>query len=341
MEAAALHEVLLADDGSVADFKFIAANEEFSRLSGMPAAALIGKTVLDCFPGVDQEWLRLYTQVAVTGTAARIKTYSTFLGLFFDIRAFRVEDGVLACLFSDITESQQSAEALKRSEAQARRLVDTICRSESTLAALLDEKDALLKEVHHRVKNNLQVIVSLMNIERSTLDGTCPSAAVLARMQDRILAMAEVHDALYHSPTLAAANLSAAFHSLAGRLAETYEAEAHGIRIEVEDSELLLPLDRAVPCCLAVNELVANALLHAFPDGWQKEKAIRLSADLIDKGRVLVSVEDNGVGMPNAAVPGSATSGLSLARLLVDQLGGELRLIAENGTAARLTFGLP
>lgn len=341
MEAAALHEVLLDADGSVVDFSFIAVNAEFSRLSGLPEAGLVGKRVSECFPSVNPEWLRLYQEVAVSGNPARLESYSTLLRRSFEIRAFRVQNGIVACLFLDITDRQEAADALARGEAKARHLVETLRKSEAALASLLNEKDALLKEVHHRVKNNLQIIVSLMNIERSALEGACPSGSILGRMQDRIAAMAEVHYALYHSPTLAAANLSVALRSLADRLADTYDAHANGIRIEVSDGELLLPLDRAVPCCLAVNELVTNALQHAFPTAWSVEKTIRLIADLTDAGRVELIVRDNGIGMtcdvPSAA-DGIAVGGLSLARLMTDQLDGELHISVDNGTTVRLTF---
>ncbi|MFA6508621.1 MAG: histidine kinase dimerization/phosphoacceptor domain -containing protein [Treponemataceae bacterium] len=346
MEAFALHEVVAEDDGKAVDYRFIEVNREFERLTGMSRGQLVGRTLLEAFPDIEPSWVRRYGELARTGLPVRFEAYSKLLRKHLELSAFRVEERKLAVLFFDITDRRMASEALKESESRSRRLIETLSRSEATLAALVDEKDALLREVHHRVKNNLQVIVSLMNIERSRLIDDGHSDLALARMQDRVLSMAEVHDALYRSAAFAAADLSVALHSMADRLADTYDAAARGIAINIHSGEMLLPLDFAVPCCLALNELLTNALKHAFPTDWTGPRSIDLNIDVTENGRVAVSINDSGIGISldhdGLEVHSDAgMGGLQLVRLLAEQIDGELSMTVENGTTARLLFALP
>ena len=265
MEAFALHEVVSGPNGGPVDYRFLEVNREFERLTGVAREVMIGKTVLEVFPDINPVWMRSYGEVSRTGVPVRFESYSALLSKYLELSAFRVDETRVAALFFDITDRHLAGEALKESETRSLRLIETLKRSEAALASLVDEKDALLKEVHHRVKNNLQVIVSLMNIERGRLIAEGGEDTVLARMQDRVLSMAEVHDALYRSTAFAAADLSVAMRSMADRLADTYDAVSRGITITVHSGELLIPLDFAIPCCLALNELMTNALKHAFP----------------------------------------------------------------------------
>ena len=345
-DAFALHEVVKERDGSEQDYRFLAVNPEFERLTGLPSDQVLGRTLTDLFPSIDSEWLRRYAEIAETGIPHRFEAYSYLLKKHLEFNAFRMEAAKVAVLIADISDRKKAADALTDSEARSARLIASLKRSEAALADLLDEKDALLKEVHHRVKNNLQIIVSLMNIERGRLGAIGPENEIFTRMQDRVLAIAEVHDALYHSSTFSAADLRPALRALADRLADSYSASARGIAINVYDGELLLPLDLAVPCCLAVNELVSNSLRHAFPDDWVGEKSIDIQADVTDEGRVEVSVKDTGIGIREAAEGeelkvDAGMGGLRFARLLADQLDGELVVSAEAGTAARIGFALP
>lgn len=348
MEAFALHEIVPGSDGAPFDFRFLEVNREFERLTGTSRERVVGRTVLEVFPDIDESWVRRYGEVSQTGVPVRFESYSTLLKKYLELSAFRVDKQKLAVLFIDTTDRRAAAEALKESEIRSQRLIETLRRSEAALAALVDEKDALLREVHHRVKNNLQVIVSLMNIERSRLADDGQSSHVLARMQDRVLSMAEVHDALYRSAAFAAADLSVAMRSMADRLSDTYDAASRGITIDVQSGEMLLPLDFAVPCCLALNELLSNALKHAFPDDWPGPRMIEAAIDVTESGKIAVSISDSGIGMsPGADGEESASGseegmgGLRLARLLAEQIDGELAFSSGKGTVARLLFELP
>jgi PAS domain S-box-containing protein len=345
IEAFALHEAVRDDRGEIADFRFIEVNPEFEKLTGLASASVVGRTVREVFPDLEAGWLRGYARVARTGAPARMEAFSRILGKHLALSAFRVEDGRLAVLFVDVSERVRAVQALSGSEQRALRLIETLRRSESTLASLLDEKAELLKEVHHRVKNNLQVIVSLMNIERGRLGAEGgPADGILARMQDRVLAMAEMHEALYRSAGPAGANFVVALQGMSDRLSDTYDAAARGIRLSVADGELILPMDYAIPCCLAMNELLCNALRYAFPEGWAGEKLIEVLMDISGDGRVVFTVRDTGIGLDGSAGAGEDSGevgGIRLARLLADQLDGDLEIFSDRGTAARLSFPLP
>jgi PAS domain S-box-containing protein len=341
MEAFALHEVVAGMDGQPQDFRFLEVNREFERLTGLDRESIIGRTVMELFPNIDPNWLRGYARVARTGVPIRVESFSRILKKYVELSAFRMDPDRPAVFFFDISERLKANKALRESERRALSLVETLRRSESTLAGLLDDKAVLLKEVHHRVKNNLQVIVSLMNIERGRLGVEGPADAVLARTQDRVLAIAEVHDALYRSAGFAAANFAVALRGLVHRLAVTYEAAARGIVVAVAEGELMLPLDYAVPCCLAMSELITNALNYAFPGEWSAEKRIDVQMDVTVAGRVVLGVQDTGVGVCVPLDDAESLGGLRLARMLADQLNGEFSVSSGSGTLVRFSFALP
>jgi two-component sensor histidine kinase len=155
--------------------------------------------------------------------------------------------------------------------------------------------------------------------------------------------MADVHDALYRSPSHSAADLCLAMQSIADRLSDVHDAAGRGISLTVHQGELLLPLDFAIPCCLAINELVANALVHAFPEDWPGPRTVDLSVDVAEDGRVVIRVADSGIGIPpGAALPGEDDiGGLQLVRLLAEQLDGTLDVSATEGSTFELSFALP
>ncbi len=218
--------------------------------------------------------------------------------------------------------------------------VTDLARSAETLARLLDDKDALLREVHHRVKNNLQVIVSIMNLERSRLavSGAPPEVdAAYLRTQDRVLAMASVHDALYHSDGFSSVDLFSALQSQVSDLADTYSIQSHGTEIIVEPGELRLSLDRAVTCSLIVGELVTNSLLHAFPENWTAKRTVRIGADVDVEGNILLFVHDSGIGILEREET-DEFCGFKLIKLLTEQIDGKFETRNDNGAQACVSF---
>ena len=206
-------------------------------------------------------------------------------------------------------------------------------RNESELKAALEEKETLLREVYHRVKNNLQVVGSLFNLQLRSLPPG-PVQAVLADAADRVHTMALLHEKLYCSPTLSAIDLDDYFGDLLHRIAVSTAAAERGIDVQSHCVRLQIGLDTAVPLGLIVNELVGNALKHAFPDA--RTGRVRLRVEIEGDGIVL-SVDDDGVGLPaDGRHLSSASLGLVLVRSLSSQLDADFALESGAGTLARL-----
>ena len=206
-------------------------------------------------------------------------------------------------------------------------------RQEIQIRAALHEKETLLREVYHRVKNNLQVVSSLLNLQfRSAPPG--PAQAAVKEAAERVRTMALVHEKLYRSPTLSAIALDDYLGDLVTRVAASADAGRRHIEVECRCVELEIGLDTAVPLGLIVNELLSNAFKHAFPEGRGGHIAIDVEAD---EQQVTLSVTDDGLGLSaDAGRHPSASLGLVLVRSLSSQLDGHFVLESQSGTLARL-----
>lgn len=197
-------------------------------------------------------------------------------------------------------------------------------RSEQLIRDSLHEKEALLKEVHHRVKNNLQVITSLLRLEAGRIDEPA-TRAVLKNMQTRIRAMALLHETLYRSENFARVDLAAYLRQVATQLFRSHSGDLGAVRLTLNLAPTSVGIDQAIPCGLTVNELMTNALKHAFPAGRSGELRVNLQAD--DDGRVHLGVSDDGVGLPPDFVEKQRHSlGLQLVSDLVKQLNATLEI---------------
>ena len=221
---------------------------------------------------------------------------------------------------------------------------DVTDRKEAELAlqTSLHEKEALLKEVHHRVKNNLQVIMSLLRMEgrRSTQADT---KFVLSEMQGRIRSMALLHESLYRSGTFAAVDLAGYLRQLATQAFRSFQATPNKVRLDLALDPVLVEMDQALPCGLLVNELISNALKHAFPDGRAGLVRVALQPVAGEPARWCLAVTDDGVGLPpDFDARRSQSLGLQLVADLAGQLRGTLALTpaAPAGTCVAITFAL-
>ncbi len=211
--------------------------------------------------------------------------------------------------------------------------------SDRQLRQSLAEKESLLKEVHHRVKNNLQVISSLLYLQEAHLSDP-KSIEILQQSQNRIKSMALIHEQLYGTADLARIDFGCYVSELANNLMDAYGVDPAHIRLTVRADDVSLPVDVAVPCGLIINELVSNAFKHAFlPDvGGRVEIAIRTQ----DPGRMTIVVADDGVGFTRQAAESDATSlGLRLTETLTAQLGGRLTRHADNGSRFDIVLQIP
>jgi two-component sensor histidine kinase len=207
---------------------------------------------------------------------------------------------------------------------------------ESALRASVEEKDVLLKEIHHRVKNNLQVISGLLDLQAHHITDQ-RGREIYKESQNRVITMALIHEELYQARDLARVDFGAYMENLAANLFASYGIGKNRVRLvmEVEKSEMVV--DTAIPCGLIVNELISNALKHAFPDGRAGE--VSLSFKVTGDRQFRLQVKDDGVGLPEGyMVSRSGSLGMQLISVIVDQLGGEMLVESEDGTSFTITF---
>jgi PAS domain S-box-containing protein len=210
-------------------------------------------------------------------------------------------------------------------------------RIEEQIAASLNEKEVLLKEVHHRVKNNLQIICSLLNLQARTLKDLTITA-LFKETQNRVQSMAIVHEKLYQSENLSQIELGEYLQDLAHNLFRSYSANSSKVTLKTQlNQKFFLDIDRAVPCGLIINELVSNALKYAFNP--EQNGEIFLASELDERQNILLTIQDNGKGLPKGFnLEKTQTLGLKLVKNLIYQLRGQLELEDRQGAKFKITI---
>lgn len=204
------------------------------------------------------------------------------------------------------------------------------------LRSSLTEKEVLLREIHHRVKNNLQVMASLLNLQSEYVRDEA-DLGIFKDAESRIWSMALVHETLYQSENLALIKVREYVETLVEELSTSYGHLAGSVAVKVDVEDVSFGIDTAVPLGLIINELVSNAFKHAFPENRVGEIAVRLEAG--DTAEFQLTVRDDGVGMRQEEPPDREKSfGLHLVQALVRQLGGELHVNRSEGTQFLIRF---
>jgi PAS domain S-box-containing protein len=215
--------------------------------------------------------------------------------------------------------------------------VDITDRKQSQqLQASLKEKEVLLKEIHHRVKNNLQIVYSMLRLQsRQTKDSQ--TVEVLLESRNRVKSIALVHEKLYRSDDLAKIDFAQYIHSLAAHLFSSYKVDSAAITLDTQIEPIALDIDQAVPCGLIINELVSNALKYAFPN--HTEGIIKIILHTDEKSYITLIVQDNGIGIPASLKLEQINSlGLQLVQDFVDQLEGTIQVDRHAGTRFKISF---
>ena len=222
----------------------------------------------------------------------------------------------------DITEAKRGEEAVRAGAAQ--------------LKASLAEKEVLLKEIHHRVKNNLQVIASLLRLQATHIEDAA-ALEMFNESRNRIESMALVHQKLYQSANFSQVDIGEYARSLAALLIRSYDARAAQVALKTKIDDVSLSVDLALPLGLIINELLSNCFKYAFPGGGGGE--VRIEIHLMEDRRIQLLVADNGVGFPpDVDFRETDTLGMQLVRALTDQLEGTIELRSERGTEFRISF---
>ena len=208
---------------------------------------------------------------------------------------------------------------------------------QNTIAASLKEKEILLKEIHHRVKNNMQVISSLLNLQVKLMKDD-KSREALMESQTRVMSIALVHEKLYQSKSFSEIDYDDYLKKITENLLQTYGIPRGKVQLEVHGEKILLPISKAIPVSLIINELVSNSLKYAFPGN----RRGTINVDVKKNGdRYTLVVKDDGVGIPERiSLDHLETLGLQLVNSLVGQLVGTIVLNRNRGTEFRIDFSM-
>lgn len=341
------------------DGRIVFANPAALDLLGVSEADLLGTNVAHVFTDgqrarVQDVFGRMGSRSVVIGEDDPLH----FHGHVLTVQLHPVADDEtrsVIIIMNDITERRRSEVELRKAHAELedrvarrtselasaneslRREIDQRTVLEGRLRSSLDEKVTLLNEIHHRVKNNLQVVSSLLGIFTQRIDNEELSLTV-REIRARIHSIAMVHEKLYRSTDLSAVDIGDYVRSFVDYLVRSYSPAPGAIRAQVDAETVHIGLDLAVPCALIVNELVTNSLKHAFPDGREGRIDIRIAAPA--PGGFRMEIADDGVGLRDEVdVDTPETAGLRVVKVLVGQLGGSMRL--KNGRGTQYVVEVP
>ncbi|MFA7159308.1 MAG: PAS domain S-box protein [Kiritimatiellia bacterium] len=236
----------------------------------------------------------------------------------------------------DISDRKLASAALVDANKQLTSINAHLSQREMELLQANRDKEVLLKEIHHRVKNNLQIINSLINLQiHNIADET--AVGLLKECQNRIKTIAMVHEKMYQIGDLAHVEIGSYLDSLVHHIGHVYLTNPKAVAFDIDAGNILLPLDQAIPCALLVNELVSNSMKYAFPGNNQGKIALSMSADGGD--HYLLVVSDNGVGLPDDFdCHKTKTLGMQLVTTFVSQLRGTVELVRKPGTTFKIRF---
>jgi len=303
----------ISKDGTFVNFKAAKDNNLL-----LPSSEFLGKNMIEVLPHEVAIPIMNYVELTLSSGELQIFEFQLVVNnnlLDYEARiAVSAENEVMA-IIRNVTERK---------------------RADKQIKASLKEKEVLLKEIHHRVKNNLQIISSLLKLQ-SRHSNNSQTLEMFKESQSRIQTMALIHEKLYQSNDLSKVNFAEYIKNLVANLFRSYELNLSQIKSVINVEDIFLEIDVAVPCGLMLNELISNSLKYAFPDGRAGEIKIQLYADNAQNLALIVS--DNGVGFPKDLDWQNLTSlGLQLVNSLVEQLGGTVRLERNSGTEFRITF---
>jgi PAS domain S-box-containing protein len=310
--------------GKTLDGKIVSWNQGAERIYGYAAHEVKGRSIGILIPS--ERVAELPTLLKRVGLGERIENYET-LRVAKDGR--RIPVSLTMSPIKDAAGKITGVSTISRDITERK-------RTEAQIAASLKEKEVLLKEIHHRVKNNLQFVSSLLNLQSNVLQDE-RLLAILRESRDRVRTMALIHEKLYQSSDLARIEFKQHIRDLALMVFRSYSPSSNAIKLDVQVDDVSLAIETAVPLSFILNEIVSNCLKHAFPEGREGRITIQFLQDA--HGRFHLVVSDNGVGLPaDFSLVDSGSLGLRLVQILVDQLSGEFTYRSNGGAQFEVTF---
>lgn len=317
-DAIVVYQCIKGDNGEVIDFIFRYMNDSSFNILKGTREDFIGNRFLPLFPyAAENGMFDTFKSVAETGAPAEkdfYYEYGDYKGWYRD-SVIRHGESIIV-YFRDVTEQKLLEIKLKNS---------------------IKEKELLLKEIHHRVKNNLQIVASIINLQSAYVKDP-EDALLFDESQNRIKAIALIHHKLYEGNTFASVNFESYIRDLLMTLFNTYQIVRGKINLIYDIDKIEVGTDPAINLGLILNELISNSLKYAFPGDRKGEVKISIKTG---NDIVKIIVEDNGVGFPgNIDFRNTDTLGMQLVTLLTEQYAGEIELYRLQGTKFTLTFDM-
>jgi len=345
------------------NFQLTRWNQGMERMSGIKRDETRGKTLKEVMPSFFRDGEEEFFRSALKGN--RITARGKFIRDIRSEREYFVEAqyspifdkeskvvGGLAVL-RDSTERRAALIKLEQTKARLEEMVKERTKelsvaneelkkevsqrklAQEQINESLKEKIVLLREIHHRVKNNLQIVSSLLNLQAGYITDK-KILEVFKESQTRIRSMALIHEKLYQSRDLDKINFSDYIDSLIKDLFKSYRSQLNRINISCETGQIFLEIDQAILCGLIINELISNSIKHAFTGREEGEILVRL---FNEGNEYQIVVEDNGIGFPNDFdIENTDSLGLQLVTSLTSQMAGKLDITSENGTSVKISF---
>lgn len=306
------------NDGSKgSDYIIKEFNQTSQKIEGMKREDVIGRSLKDIRPEIDEYGLiPIFKKVWETGNPihfpAKIYIDEKYAN-WYENYVFKAPTGEVVAIYVDVTEQEKAKEKIQNS---------------------LQEKEILLQEVHHRVKNNLQIIASLLHLQERN-ENDKETIDLLKETEGRVKSMAAIHEKLYESPAFNKINFKQYVEKLVYDILYSYGIKTGTIKTKLDIEDININIETAVPLGLIVNELLTNSVKYAFP---QSEGTINITLHSI-KEKIILIISDDGIGLPkNINIKNSETLGLQLVNNLVEQIDGIIKIYRNNGTKYKISF---
>lgn len=298
-------------------------NDGFIQLMGMPKEKLLNNNLSE---------INVYTNIKNEIREAVANKHSRIFES--NVTTYNIENLWISSTLTPIYDEEGILKKLV--------VVDSDITAGKTMQKLIEtslkEKDVLLKEIHHRVKNNLQIIISLLNLQTGYIKDEVTLKAVKDG-QSRVRSMALVHEKFYQSDELSEIDFAEYIEKLCHFIYQSYGDKTDRIHLQISGDKIGLDMDTAMPCGLLVNEIVSNSYKYAFPN--QEKGTIQIDFKKNDN-KIILFIQDNGVGFPEEYdLEKSESLGMQLIQALTSQLDGDLVVSRENGTSFKISFPYP